>query len=243
MGDKATAGSGEPSGNNNKTNTGASTKGGSSTSTNTGAGTRTGTGAGTGTGTKGNEKEKIVPRLVNVDVPESEEAKKERKRLERNAKRRERYAKEKATKTKEEQQLVNDSQLKILIMTFGEILASRDGMSQWRITEAEATQIATPLSNIIKNSTGGEAVEKYADHIALVMACISVVVPRIVITLNNKKKEKASNGVIKNRPSTSRGNNKAGTVNNVNRTNNGQTASNGKDDDTELLGNLDYIGG
>lgn len=240
MGDKATAGNGEPNRNNNKTITGTSAKGGSSTSTTAGAGTRTGTGAGTGTGAK---TEKVIPKVVNVEVPESEEAKKERKRLERNAKRRERYAKEKATKTKEEQQLVNDSQIKILIMTFGEILASRDGMSQWRITEQEATQIATPLSNIIKNSTGGEAVEKYADHIALVMACISVVVPRLVITLNNKKKEKASNGVIKNRPSTSRGNNKAGTVNNVNRANNGQTASNGKDDDTELLGNLDYIGG
>lgn len=246
MGEKINREHGKSNGDNNKSNKNTETggRGGSSTSTNTtGAGGTSGTG-GT-SGGRAETKEKGIPKLVTVEVPDENLTPEEKKRLERNAKRREAYQRNKGKKKQATKQteILDNNQLTILLMTIGNIAGSREGMEHWRLTQAECEQIALPLSNILKDSLSGESVEKYADHIALVVACMSIFIPRLVITVNKKKVRKQTNGVIKFNDKRKSGEpDKAGKTNVSNRKHNGETANNGENDDTGIPDILAGIG-
>ncbi|HBG1660057.1 hypothetical protein KWL24_019250 [Clostridioides difficile] len=166
--------------------------GGKSTST-TGAGA-TKTGAGTETGTGKSSGEEKLPKLVSVEVPgESEEERK--KREERNQKRREKYASQKnnttkKTSKKKEIKAIDTTQINVLIETVSAIIASRPGWEIWRLSTHEIEQITIPLVNILKKSEAFDGLGEYADHIALAVACITIIAPRLIITLQKQKEAK-----------------------------------------------------
>ena len=171
--------------------TGGSTK--SSSSTNTG--TRTGgTGGRTGgrTGGKTTTEKEVVSTVVNVE---------EQKRLERNAKRRERYAKQKAEGTlkpkkvnnKKTKEVIDTNQIETLIKTVSVMISSRDGQEHWLLLDSEVKAIAEPLTNILKESNAFSSISEHSNAVALVIACITIILPRTiksVTDINAKKKKK-----------------------------------------------------
>ena len=164
------------------------TSGNRSTKT-TGTGTgKTGTtgttGTATGTTSTGNTKtvknEKVgkvsvLGELPDVNIPEPQQPKQKRK-----------YTK----KAKEENNSFDSKQITAFIVAVSSMVASREGMSHWLISEAEAEQIAKPLSNIIAKSEHLKVLGEHADAFALVSACLMIFAPRLIITLQTNKSKK-----------------------------------------------------
>lgn len=168
------------------------------------SGRRTGTGSGESDGNTITEKE-VVSGLASVDESE-------KKRLERNEKRRQKYAEEKAqnggqakprktkskTKTKNAVATFNSDTLTTLIMSLSAVVASRENCGHWLITESEAKSIAEPLQSMMAESQYFEKVGQYSNQIALVMACATIFMPRLIITISQNKDKKGENKNVRN---------------------------------------------
>ena len=176
----------EPSGNRSPkttgTGSGSGTVGTGSGNTGTGS-TAVGTGSGsTETGssktikTEKNSKVSVLGDLPEVNIPQPQAPKQKRK-----------YTK----KVKEEKpQSFNAEQITGLIVAVSSMVATRDGMAHWLITESEAKQIAEPLSNIIEKSESLKSLGEHADAFALVTACLVIFAPRLIITFQSNKSKK-----------------------------------------------------
>ena len=181
-----------------KGGSGGSTKGTSSTDTRT-TGRTGGTGTGgTGTGGKTKGEEKVISSMADVE---------EQKRLERNAKRRERYAKQKAEGTlkpkkvnnKKTKEVIETNQIETLLKTVSVMISSRKGQEHWLLLDSEVKAIAEPLTNILKDSNAFSSISEHSNAVALVVACITIILPRTiksVTDINAKKKKKRE--VLKN---------------------------------------------
>ena len=166
------------------------TKSSSSTDTRTNAGGTGGTGTG-GTGGTTANKEKVISTVVDVE---------EEKRLERNRKRRERYAKQKAegtqkpkkVNTKKTKDVIDTTQIETLIKTVSVMVSTRPGQEHWMLLDSEVKAISEPLTNILKDSNAFNSISEHSNAVALVIACITIILPRTIksITDLNKKKKK-----------------------------------------------------
>ena len=172
------------------------TKSASSTDTGTRAG-GTGTG-GTGTGGTTANKEKVISTVVDVE---------EEKRLERNRKRRERYAKQKAegtqkpkkVNTKKTKEVIETTQIETLIKTISVMVSSRPGQEHWLLLDSEVKAIAEPLTNILKDSNAFSSISEHSNAVALVIACITIILPRTIKSITDiSKKKKKEKEVLKN---------------------------------------------
>ena len=179
---------------NRETGTGTGGTGGdtkSKSSTDTGTTGRTG---GTGTGGTGGttaNKEKVISTMVDVE---------EEKRLERNRKRRERYAKQKAegtqkpkkVNTKKSKEIIDTNQIETLIKTISVMVSSRPGQEHWMLLDSEVKALAEPLTNILKDSNAFSSISEHSNAVALVIACITIILPRTIKSISdiNKKKKK-----------------------------------------------------
>ena len=178
--------------------TGGDTKSKSSTDTRTNTGGTGGTGTGGRTGGRTTEEKEVVSTVVNVE---------EEKRLERNRKRRERYAKQKAegtqkpkkVNTKKSKEVIETNQIETLIKTISVMVSSRPGQEHWLLLDSEVKAIAEPLTNILKDSNAFSSISEHSNAVALVVACITIILPRTiksVTDINAKKKKKRE--VMKN---------------------------------------------
>lgn len=162
--------------------------------TNNGASSATTENRGTGGGNTGKESAQRVPKLVAVEVPVTTEEKKK----ETEKKKRGRPAG--STKKNSKSPKKSDAkQISLLLVTISGILASRPGMEPFALTMEEANQIAEPLNNIIsKNEAIAGMAGEYADHITLLVACITIFIPKYLLwkSLQPKKEkgEKKANG-------------------------------------------------
>lgn len=200
------------------------------------AGTRTRTGTGTGTGTEKKPTEKSSGLLsvnqekpIEVEIPS--EISEEQKKSERNAKRRENYAKKKAEeggtvrkRKSKKSDTVDVTQLNILIGTISSLVASRPNMEIWLLTEKEIQSITEPLGRIIANNENLKAMSEHTDGIALMMACVTVFLPRVIATTKIKKENK-KNAITGQSTNTTVGN-KAGKIKSSGRANDKQSTSN-----------------
>ena len=199
--------------------TGGSSKSTSTTDTSTGGrtGGRTGgtTGTDTGTGEKAGEEKVISGLAILTDEEKQQYAtadEKERKRLIRNAKRRERYANQKngnvkprkVNKKKTSEPVVDTSTLNMVIASLSTVVASRPGCEHWALTEKEINSISEPLSKMLQEYDAFSNIGQYSNQIALVMACVTVFMPRVFISLN-KLKEKKKNVITGNTTDVSAG--------------------------------------
>ena len=173
------------------------TKSASATDTGTTAG---GTGGRTGGGTGGTtaNKEKVVSTMADVE---------EEKRLERNRKRRERYAKQKAEGTqkpkkvnsKKTKAVIDTSQIETLIKTISVMVSSRPGQEHWLLLDSEVKALAEPLTNILKDSSAFSSISEHSNAVALVIACITIILPRTIKSISDiSKKKKKEKEVKKN---------------------------------------------
>lgn len=191
------------------TRTGAGTTSSSSTAPGY-QGTGAGTGAGTRTAAGTQTGETIVPQLVLVDDTAKTD---EQKREERNAKRRERYAKQKAEngesvkpkrvrrKKDSESETINKESFNVMIAGISSVIASRPDCEHWLLSEKEIDTITTPLCKMLAESETFKNIGEYSNQIALVMACITIITPRLMVTLA-KQKEKKEHAVTGNSVNT-----------------------------------------
>ena len=181
---------------------------GSGSSTNTETKERVGGGHTGGTrGTRGTteEEKKKLPRLSSLDRKEGETEEQYKKRLERNEKKRLKYQEQKAKGTvqqakpkkvnKKKQEEVNTEQLNVFIKTLSTLVASRKGFEHWQLTDKEIESITTPLAKMLQENEIFEKLGEHSNQIALITACVTVFVPRIITTtllIKEKKKYEQS---------------------------------------------------
>ena len=184
-----------------ETRTGTGGTGNTKSSSSTDTGTTTGRTGGTGTGGTGGttaNKEKVVSTMVDVE---------EEKRLERNRKRRERYAKQKAegtqkpkkVNTKKTKEVIDTTQIETLIKTISVMVSSRQGQEHWLLLDSEVKALAEPLTNILKDSDAFSSISEHSNAVALVIACITIILPRTIKSITDiSKKKKKEKEVKKN---------------------------------------------
>lgn len=161
----------------------------------------TGVGSGGSTAGTGETEKEVVSELVILNEQE--------KRDERNRRRRERYAQQKAenggtvkprkvngNKAKQTAKQADNTQVKAIISTISTLVASRPNMAHWQLTPAEIESLATPISNIMAESEAFAKVAEHSDALALITACFTIFVPRVVISIATmpKKEVKGKNG-------------------------------------------------
>ena len=175
--------------------TGGDTKSKSATDTRTERGGNRSGGSGGSGGKTTNEKE-VVPPMVDVE---------EEKRLERNRKRRERYAKQKAegtqkpkkVNTKKTKEVIDTNQIETLIKTISVMVSSRQGQEHWLLLDSEVKAIAEPLTNILKDSDAFSSISEHSNAVALVIACITIILPRTIKSITDLSKKKKKEKEVK----------------------------------------------
>lgn len=183
--------------------------GDSSTASSGSTGGRTGGSSGeserTTTGGSTGEKEKELDRLSILSEEERKQYdsadEKERKRLLKNAYKRKQYAENKAKtgqgkprktrrKKTEETLPLDTASLNMIFATLSSVIASRPNCEHWLLNEKEIQSITTPLNNLLKESEAFKNIGEYSNQIALVTACITIFVPRLIITISKQKGKK-----------------------------------------------------
>lgn len=99
-------------------------------------------------------------------------------------------AKPKATRKKAAKKKNDEfgkEQISSLLQSVSHLAASREGLAHWAISEQEADSIAEPLYNILAKSDVFSKVAEHSDGIALLAACSMVIVPRAMITVDQRK--------------------------------------------------------
>lgn len=179
---------------------------------------RGGRGRGRGTGTtEGKLREENLglsdvkePKIVAVDVPNASptpaEDKPKRGRPAGSTSKKKQPPKAKAAAAH-----VDHTHLSILLVTVTGIIASRPNMLPFAFTMEEANQIALPLSNILaKNEGFAAATNEYADHIALVIAAATIIIPKFLMyqAMKPQSEKRVTHGT-----STNTGTEQTGTTN------------------------------
>lgn len=202
-----------------------------------------GTGAaGTGTagaGAAGAEEKKEPVGLSVLDIEQS-------KRDERNAKRRASYAAKKPKKVNKKNNVVDDKNIKDILGTISLLISARPDMAHWMLTPDEIDKLAVPISNIISKSEFMSTASEHGDTIALVTACFTILMPRVVITclnLKSKKGEKNAGSNKQSKLSDTGRTNETGQNKTVSSGNNGNAAGSVKTDSyNELFDSLPVVG-
>lgn len=185
----------------NRTSGGTGGTGNTKSKSTTDTGTTTGGTGGNrsgGTGGKTGGEKEVISTMVDVE---------EEKRLERNRKRRERYAKQKAegtqkpkkVNTKKAKEIIDTTQIETLIKTISVMVSSRPGQEHWMLLDSEVKALAEPLTNILKDSNAFNSISEHSNAVALVIACITIILPRTIKSITDiSKKKKKEKEVKKN---------------------------------------------
>ena len=190
----------EPINRETRTSRGTGGTGNTTSSSSTDTGTRTGGTGGTGTGGRTGGKtdgeKEVISTMVDVE---------EEKRLERNRKRRERYAKQKAEGTqkpkkvnnKKAKEVIDTNQIETLIKTISVMVSSRQGQEHWLLLDSEVKALAEPLTNILKDSSAFSSISEHSNAVALVIACITIILPRTIKSITDLSKKKKKEKEVK----------------------------------------------
>ena len=219
----------------NRTSGGTGGTGSAKSTSTTDTGTRTGGTGGTGTGGRTGGKtdgeKEVVSTVVDVE---------EQKRLERNRKRRERYAKQKAegtqkpkkVNTKKPKEVIETSQIETLIKTISVMVSSRPGQEHWILLDSEVKALAEPLTNILKDSNAFSSISEHSNAVALVIACITIILPRTIKSITDISKKKKKEKEVKKNVEL-RGSQRKNITND--KGNNGNTAANDTHNGTNAI--------
>ena len=125
----------------------------------------------------------------------------EQKKILKNARRRKQYAEKKASggqgkprkvrgKAKEQPEVIDKASLNMIVASLSTIVASRPNCEHWALTESEINSITDPLSKMLAESEAFANLGQYSNQIALVMACVTIIVPRMIISIQKSKEMK-----------------------------------------------------
>ena len=89
---------------------------------------------------------------------------------------------------------VDSETVEKLLLTVSGIVASRKGCEHWQLTKQECKTIAEPLVEVLDKYDVAKSFADNAPEISLAIACISVTVPRVMIS-NQKRKVKKDDGM------------------------------------------------
>lgn len=164
----------------------------------------------------------------------------EEKRLERNRKRRERYAKQKAegtqkpkkVNTKKTKEVIDTTQIETLIKTISVMVSSRPGQEHWLLLDSEVKALAEPLTNILKDSNAFNSISEHSNALALVIACITIILPRTIKSITDISKKKKKEKEVKKNVEL-RGSQRKNITND--KRNNGNTTANDKNNGTNAI--------
>ena len=84
------------------------------------------------------------------------------------------------------------SQFDALLIGLTDYVASRPNCGHWKMTQKEVQSITEPLGNIIAKSDYINQISEHSDAIALVIACGTIFIPRIIISSNIQKEKKGT---------------------------------------------------
>ena len=218
-----------------RTSRGTGGTGNTTSSSSTDTGTRTGGTGGTGTGGRTGGKtdgeKEVISTMVDVE---------EEKRLERNRKRRERYAKQKAEGTQKPKTVNNKkakediytNQIETLIKTISVMVSSRPGQEHWLLLDSEVKAISEPLTNILKDSNAFNSISEHSNAVALVIACITIILPRTIKSITDISKKKKKEKEVKKNVEL-RGSQRKNITND--KRNNGNTTANDKNNGSNAI--------
>lgn len=131
-----------------------------------------------------------------VEVPGQEKSPEDTKKEEQRKAAAARKRKSRAAannKNKSSASIGDATQLKVLLLTTSQIIAAREGMQVWAMTEQEVDQIVTPLYSILSKNDGvGQVMGEYADHIALIVASFTIFVPKFMMWKASRPKKEGT---------------------------------------------------
>ncbi|MRB78759.1 hypothetical protein GH844_26825 [Bacillus thuringiensis] len=138
--------------------------------------------------------------MVPVDVPgkEAEMSEEEKKLEEKRKKDRERKARSRANKKpsprssgKSKTPSMELLQLKPILMTVSQMVATREGFEIWALSETEINTLCEPIENMLAKTAALEKVGENSDAIALAIACFTIFVPKFLMWNATRKQKKA----------------------------------------------------
>lgn len=141
-----------------------------------------------------------VPQMATVDE----------KKEERNRKRRERYAEKKQAEGKEvkprklsntkgKKKEADDTQINAFITAISTMVSSREGCGFWMLTPDETKSLSQPIANMLEKNEAFSQLSEHSDAIALVVASMSIFVPRVIMANQLRKvKKDAKKNLVRN---------------------------------------------
>ena len=96
-------------------------------------------------------------------------------------------AKATRTKAKAQKPVFEADQLDAIIVAVFDLIASRPNMGVWKITKQEAHSISVPLCEVLAKYDQLNTFTQNSAEIALIVACISIMVPRVIATAKINK--------------------------------------------------------
>ena len=85
---------------------------------------------------------------------------------------------------------VDSESVEKLLFTVSGVVATRKGMEHWQLSKQECKTIAEPLVEVMDKYDVSKTFADNAPEIALAVACISVAVPRVMISAQKRKVKK-----------------------------------------------------
>ena len=85
---------------------------------------------------------------------------------------------------------IDSESIEKLLLTVSGVVATRKGMEHWQLSKQECKTIAEPLVEVMDKYDISKTFADNAPEIALAVACISVAVPRVMISAQKRKVKK-----------------------------------------------------
>ena len=96
--------------------------------------------------------------------------------------------------TRKKKTTVDSESVEKLLLTLSSVVATRKGWEHWQLSKQECKAIAEPLVEVMDKYDISKNFADNAPEIALAVACISVAVPRVMIS-SQKRRVKNNDGM------------------------------------------------
>ncbi len=98
--------------------------------------------------------------------------------------------KKRTTRRRKKKTTVESESIEKLLMTVTGVIATRPNMKVWEMQPKEAKAIAEPLAEVLDKYNLASGIAENSAEISLVIASLSFVAPRVLITVSQRKEKK-----------------------------------------------------
>lgn len=102
--------------------------------------------------------------------------------------------KKRVTRRRKKKTTVESESIEKLLMTVTGVVATRPHMEMWKMQQKEAKAIAEPLAEVLDKYDLASGIAENSAEISLIVASLSFVAPRIMLTVSQRK-EKQKDGM------------------------------------------------